>query len=329
VLLIRWHRSADTFQFGQWFKGRIYDHRCDLSPSGERLLYFAADYKKPYYSWTAVSRPPFLTALALWPKGDCWGGGGQFETENNILLNHRDGEMTLARSFRRPKFVKVAPFGAHSGWGEDSPLFEVTLQRDSWNLINPGKVIEHSFNSPVWFTFDPPEIWSKPNPTVKTLVLHRMLTGIHRRGGSTFVTEAAVLTKRATALRLGEIDWADWDTNGDLLYSQDGCLYRRRADKDSFYEPTCLLDLTDLRFRNLAPTSHPSGTALVTVRNFSEYRFGGKSSFSGRLGNSDTGNAGGIDRKASNVARDLLVGISLPRMVRDARVRLLWNIFLC
>ena len=42
-----------------------------------------------------------------------------------------------------------------------------------------------------------------------------------------------------------------------------------------------------------------------------------------RAGSSDTGNAGGIDRKAANVTRDVLVGIRLPRIVRDARVRLL------
>src|SRR5687767_3160857 len=68
VLVLRWDRRDDTFRAGQWFNGRIYEHRCDLSPSGEHLLYFAASYHEPYYSWTAVSRPPFLTALALWPK---------------------------------------------------------------------------------------------------------------------------------------------------------------------------------------------------------------------------------------------------------------------
>ena len=91
VLLIKWNLEDDSFEPGQWFKGRIYERRCDLSPSGRRLIYFAANHKKPYYAWTAVSRPPYLTALALWAKGDCWGGGGQFERENSILLNHGPG----------------------------------------------------------------------------------------------------------------------------------------------------------------------------------------------------------------------------------------------
>lgn len=86
VLLIGWNTAGDTFERGQWFKGRIYERRCDLSPEGDLLLYFAANYRKPYFSWTAISRPPFLTALALWPKGDCWGGGGHFSSRKQIAL---------------------------------------------------------------------------------------------------------------------------------------------------------------------------------------------------------------------------------------------------
>src|SRR5262245_58312105 len=88
VALISWDTSSDEFRLGQWLKGRIYEHRCNLSPSGQKLIYFAANYRKEMQTWTAVSRPPFLTALLLWPKGDAWGGGGLFADERTILLNH-------------------------------------------------------------------------------------------------------------------------------------------------------------------------------------------------------------------------------------------------
>src|SRR5689334_10667690 len=84
VLLLSWNTETHEIRKGQWLKGRIYEHRCDLSPSGEKLIYFAANQRQPMYSWTAVSRPPFLTALALWPKGDAWGGGGLFENERTL-----------------------------------------------------------------------------------------------------------------------------------------------------------------------------------------------------------------------------------------------------
>ena len=38
--LIRWDTAADRFDDGQWFKGRIYERRCDISPSGDKLVYF-------------------------------------------------------------------------------------------------------------------------------------------------------------------------------------------------------------------------------------------------------------------------------------------------
>ena len=254
VLLIRWHRQDDSFFCGQWFKGRVYELRCDLSPSGERFLYFAANYKEPYYSWTAISRPPFFTALALWPKGDCWGGGGQFATERKIVLNHRAHEMKLADDLHLPKSLRVEPFGSHSGWGEDSPLHEATLEREGWQLTNAGKAVEHSFNGPIWYTFDPPQTWSKVQPGTNGCSLRFMLTGYHRRGGPNRVTEAAVVNGDRE-LKLGEPDWADWDANGDLLYAQDGRLYRRRIGQRRFEEPQCLLDTTALEFRPLEPSA--------------------------------------------------------------------------
>ena len=44
VAVIGWDRGDDSFRLGQWLRGRIYPYRCDLSPSGEYLIYFAAKY---------------------------------------------------------------------------------------------------------------------------------------------------------------------------------------------------------------------------------------------------------------------------------------------
>ena len=44
VAVIGWDLAKDTFTVGQWLRGRIYHFRCDLSPDGEYLLYFAAKY---------------------------------------------------------------------------------------------------------------------------------------------------------------------------------------------------------------------------------------------------------------------------------------------
>jgi hypothetical protein len=65
--IIRWDTGSDEFTDGSWFKGRIYEDKCDLSPDGELFVYFCHGGRwRPEYTdaWTAVSRLPWLSALA-------------------------------------------------------------------------------------------------------------------------------------------------------------------------------------------------------------------------------------------------------------------------
>src|SRR5215470_7738594 len=144
VQLIKWDTSKDAFEPGQWFNGRIYERRADLSPDGSLLIYFAqkisarskrdAEYT---YAWTAISRPPFLTALALWPKGDCWHGGGLFKNNKVVLLNHRP-EVAKPHKEHKPHGLSVIP--NKRAYGEDDPIFSQRLERDSWELKAPWRI---------------------------------------------------------------------------------------------------------------------------------------------------------------------------------------------
>lgn len=135
VALIAWDLGRDKFVLGQWLKGRVYERRCDLSPSGDLLVYFAASWKRTPGSWTALSRPPYFTALALWPKGDTWGGGGMFDAERTLRLNHPAHQTTLGEGFRLPKDFRVLPLGDHAGRGEDGPLTDLRDARDGWSHL--------------------------------------------------------------------------------------------------------------------------------------------------------------------------------------------------
>lgn len=93
--MILWHRETDAFENGQWLKHRVYADRCDLSPDGQHFLYFAlkggaTDETKGSYS--ALSRPPYFTALALFPMGHTWGGGGVFLDSDTYIA---DGEQDI------------------------------------------------------------------------------------------------------------------------------------------------------------------------------------------------------------------------------------------
>lgn len=88
--LTRWDTDYDAFTPGAWFRGRIYEQKCDLSPDGLLFVYAAfqggrlgTTYTQ---SWTAVSRPPWLHALTLWPMGTTYGGGGRFVDDRRLVL---------------------------------------------------------------------------------------------------------------------------------------------------------------------------------------------------------------------------------------------------
>ena len=223
VLLLAWNTETDEIEPGQWLKGRIYERRCDLSPDGKLLIYFAAKYKLPLASWTAISKPPYLTALALWPKGDGWGGGGLFETRRRIALNHRPAEMYLADGFRMPKSYTVHPFGEHSGWGENAPIWPTRLERDGWIRASHGTVVKEDFDARVWIEIDPPIVWEKRHPLApERYMLQMSITGFRERDHQWYRTEHSVAGSHA----LGRSDWADWAPTGDLLFARGMSLVR-------------------------------------------------------------------------------------------------------
>jgi hypothetical protein len=243
VLLLSWDTATDRFEEGQWLKGRIYERRCDLSPAGDLLLYFAANWKLPYQSWTAISRPPFLSALALWPKGDAWGGGGQFVTRDEIALNHRPAEMALAEGFAVPKSMRVGPMGDASGWGEDNPVWDLRLVRDGWIHNSAGQVAREEPGARVWIGFDPPAVWEKPH---RGHTLRMTIYGIHERTGPWYVIEHDVVSEDGAVHALGRADWADWSFAGDLLFARNGILYR--ASAGDLANPRAIVDLSELSF---------------------------------------------------------------------------------
>jgi len=79
--LCRWHLESGALEAGAWFHGTLYPRRSDLSPDGQLLYYFAlkgapGDFLGGTYS--AVSKAPWLSALAAWAEMGTWGRGYHF-----------------------------------------------------------------------------------------------------------------------------------------------------------------------------------------------------------------------------------------------------------
>lgn len=246
VLLLAWRTDTDTFEEGQWLAGRVYERRCDLTPSGSHLVYFAAKYKTPMATWTAVSRPPWWTAVALWPKGDAWGGGGMWDDDHILRVNHRPTQLKLGEGFAIPKRIRVStPIREGYGEGEDSPIWDARLHRDGWTCTSAGEAKERGLRAKLWMVYDPPIVWEKARPGAPKTKLRMVIRGLSEREGPWYATDHEVQTPAGTHALPGT-SWADWDKNGDLLYAEGGALFRWRVGKEE--KARKLVDLAGREF---------------------------------------------------------------------------------
>lgn len=136
VCTVLWDRRKDQFEIGQWLNGRIYERRSDISPDGKYLIYFAMNGRwesETTGSWTAISRAPYLKAIALFPKGDCWNGGGLFLDKTTYWLNHYCPQTELWNTHEVRQDVPEWHF---ADYGDECPgVYYPRLLRDGWKYI--------------------------------------------------------------------------------------------------------------------------------------------------------------------------------------------------
>ncbi len=239
VLLVGWNRKTDSFIPGQWLKGRIYERRCDLSPDGRHLIYFAMNGKwkgEMGGSWTAVSRPPWLTALHIYGWGDCWNGGGLFTSNTSYWLNGSGGSELPVKLLDCGLYRQnQPPPGVTPGMGEDPVIYFPKLLRDGWKvdetkvdqpdnttvftkLIRPGWNLSKTFHS-----------------GVGTGPLRQCYWETHSLMGPGGVLEAEGW------------EWADTDGH-DVVFARKGALWRMRIHANSADTPRMLHDFTHMAF---------------------------------------------------------------------------------
>jgi len=114
VASLLWDRATGEVTLGQWLKGRIYEHRSDLSPDGRHMIVFAGTGQK---WWTAISRAPWLRAIHIIPTDHTWHGGGAFDGAGGVILNDIPTPEALPGGLRRAPDGALPPAsdGVHQG----------------------------------------------------------------------------------------------------------------------------------------------------------------------------------------------------------------------
>jgi hypothetical protein len=243
VCTFLWDRQTDRFTPGQWLKGRIYERRADLSPDGKFLIYFAMNGRwrsRTGGSWTAISRAPWLKAVTLYAKGDCWEGAGLFLSDRHHWLNdrHFSPGRILVDSDEVKRDDSYAP--AHAYGAEDTGVYYPRLERDGWRLR------EHKQGS----RLDAVTFFEKP------FAGHRVLRKIaHEQVGSPVgkgcYWDEHELIDATRTLSLPEWEWADID-GARLVWAQNGCLFSAPVTSaDPLTDRTLLHDSNDYRFTSI------------------------------------------------------------------------------
>jgi hypothetical protein len=202
----RWDVERDTYQHGAWLAGTVYPQRCDLSPDGRWLAYFAL---KPSSSWdagwtyVAISRLPWFTALAAWGTGGTWTRGVRFVDDRaRWVADPDEGDATPLRARFGLEVRRAETFSVERdrGWTEtqDTPP---RADDDAWDEKRARHVT-----------------MQKPSPTDAGL---RLIVGgrfAAFRDIRNYDPEVWYALEREEGLETLEgVQWADWDGRGRLL----------------------------------------------------------------------------------------------------------------
>lgn len=234
----KWDLTRLRYEPGAWLHARIFPRRCDLSPDGRFLSYFA---HKPSATWelgeayVAVSKLPWLTALHAFATCGTWTRGYSF-TKNT---SGNDTEVPDLPIPYRLQSIPLLQFATERcrGW-EEAPDCPPRHPRDMWDIRRNARM-------------------QKRQPGG-----HRLLCveSIGLAGGE-FGKEQAVdglqvhysLEADGRLTLLDDCQWADWDRDGRLLVAtRTGKLQVRRMNSE--HEETVF----DKDLTRLDPTPTPA-----------------------------------------------------------------------
>ena len=99
----RWDPEAGTYEAGSWIHANIYPQRCDLSPDGQWFRYFTLRTRASWSAgptYIAISRLPWLSALAAWGTCGTWTCGVHFVETSRIweVGEPAEGDIDLVRT---------------------------------------------------------------------------------------------------------------------------------------------------------------------------------------------------------------------------------------
>jgi hypothetical protein len=206
----KWDVDRGTYEPGSWIASNLYPQRCDLSPDGRWLCYFTL---KPSARWTvgqtyvALSRLPWLTALAAWSTCGTWTRGAHFVEDPEVweVGEPAFGDVTACRKKLGLAATRPITFAVEHrrGWMEttDTPRRQPD---DHWDERRADSV---KMEKP------------RPGTTGSARLVVRGWFAAFRVGpfGGRARDISYSIVENGTIRALEDVQWADWAADGRLL----------------------------------------------------------------------------------------------------------------
>jgi hypothetical protein len=223
----RWDTAAGTFERGAWIHANLYPQRCDLSPDGQWLAYFTLRGSASWRAGTtfiAISRLPWLTALAAWGTCGTWTRGLHFVDDRRTWEVGEPDEGDIEPLRRRHRLgvalTRPAAFAVERrrGWSEsaDSPPYD--LEGDVWDERRAERLTMER---------------RRPGSDGAVRLTVRGRYAAFRSGQPSWAQTRYSLVEAGEERPLERVQWADWDPAGRLLVATtDGRLEVRTVSSD-------------------------------------------------------------------------------------------------
>ncbi len=220
----RWDLTAQTYEPGAWIKATIYPQKCDLSANGRWLVYSALN---PGASWAAgtvyeaVSRLPWLTALAAWEAGTTYTRGLHFVPPGS------------GDEVDPPDVGDAGPLRTHHGLAVTRPEQFAVERRRGW--VESERTPPREAGGP--WDEDRLVVMEKPNPSVigTRLEVSGRYAAFRTSPALSGPARYRLIGPGRADMELDDVQWADWDRQGRLLVATgDGHLQIRTVDGASW-----------------------------------------------------------------------------------------------
>ena len=247
--VLRWDPEAGTLERGSWIHANLYPQRCDLSPDGRWLSYFTLRQKSTWGAgptYIAISRLPWLTALAAWGTCGTWTCGLHFVDRRRTWevgpAAEGDSEPLRKRYGFGLELTRPPAFAVERrrGWTESAVSPPYDPEQDPWDIRRVPRLT-----------------MEKPRPhsagSVRLTVSGRYAA---YRSGKPAWSEATYTIQDGDGPRgLQHVQWADWDGMGRLLVATTTGRLQVREEPWDETSTTWSADLSDDR---PAPAEPPS-----------------------------------------------------------------------